>query len=524
RRVVPVETTTSNALVSYDGSGYDWSLESVEARLLVYKKNKSIYEEDIKLTVENFENSSKSLSKLIDCQIVDKCKTGLGYNVVPPPYTGNFMPPKPNMSFSSLKEFTSEPIVIKPIVEKSEAKATEAKPGAPVIDDWVSDSEEENVSQTKIEKKTAKPSFVKIDFVKAKQTNKTNRKTAKQADCKKVNQKQFQNIKPVWNNARPMTNLSKSAHSTVKWPIHKNTTFKNSNFNPRVNTIKDKKINTARPKEVVNAARPKAVVNAVKGNNVNVGNPQIDLQDKGVIDSGCSRHMTENMSYLTNYEEIDRGYVAFGGNPKRGKITGKCTIKTGNLDFENTADPLFSSNSKSSPDAGFKPSGDDEKKIDVKSVFLYGLQQVPRLLYGNLSTYLLDNGFQRGKIDKTLFRRDKGLQGKARRWEFFSVKTSIVTEILKKIILTDVKTASHTYGKSKAFWRQDEDVEEVEVHLYNQLQFWATVKAKTVNDEVQLQALVDGKKVIIIESTVRRDLHLEDDEGVDCLPNATIFE
>ncbi|GJX33643.1 hypothetical protein Tco_0243498 [Tanacetum coccineum] len=55
-------------------------------------------------------------------------------------------------------------------------------------------------------------------------------------------------------------------------------------------------------------------------------------------------------------------------------------------------------------------------------------------------------------------------------------------------------------------------------------QFWAIVKAKTVNREVQLQALVDGKKVIITESTVRRDLHLKDAEGVGCLPNATIFE
>ncbi|GJR53198.1 hypothetical protein Tco_1403719 [Tanacetum coccineum] len=55
-------------------------------------------------------------------------------------------------------------------------------------------------------------------------------------------------------------------------------------------------------------------------------------------------------------------------------------------------------------------------------------------------------------------------------------------------------------------------------------QFWATVKAKTINKEVQLQALVDGKKVIITESTVRRDLQLEDAEGVDCLPNVTIFE
>ncbi|GJZ77929.1 putative ribonuclease H-like domain-containing protein [Tanacetum coccineum] len=65
------------------------------------------------------------------------------------------------------------------------------------------------------------------------------------------------------------------------------------------------------------------------------GNPQMDLQDQGVIDSGCSRHMTGNMSYLTDYEEIDGGYVAFGGNPKGGKITRKGTIKTGNLDFEN---------------------------------------------------------------------------------------------------------------------------------------------------------------------------------------------
>ncbi|GJW92695.1 hypothetical protein Tco_0170248 [Tanacetum coccineum] len=55
-------------------------------------------------------------------------------------------------------------------------------------------------------------------------------------------------------------------------------------------------------------------------------------------------------------------------------------------------------------------------------------------------------------------------------------------------------------------------------------QFWANVKVKTVNGEVQLQALMDGKKIIKTESTMRRDLQLEDAEGVDCLPNATIFE
>ncbi|GJR13512.1 retrovirus-related pol polyprotein from transposon TNT 1-94 [Tanacetum coccineum] len=169
-------------------------LESIKARLLVFKKNESVYEEDIKLTVENFENSSKNLSKLIDCQIVDKCKTGLGYNTIPPPYTGNFMPLKPDSSFSGLEEFTSEPIVIKPVAENSEAKASEAKPkvvrknnGAPIIKDWVSDNEEDDVPQAKIEKKTFKPSFAKIEFVKPKQQKKTARKTVNHVEQNRQN-------------------------------------------------------------------------------------------------------------------------------------------------------------------------------------------------------------------------------------------------------------------------------------------------------------------------------------------------
>nr|GFC14070.1 putative ribonuclease H-like domain-containing protein [Tanacetum cinerariifolium] len=53
------------------------------------------------------------------------------------------------------------------------------------------------------------------------------------------------------------------------------------------------------------------------------GNPQQDLKDKGVIDSGCSWHMTRKMSYLSDFVELNGGYVAIGGNPKGGKIMGK---------------------------------------------------------------------------------------------------------------------------------------------------------------------------------------------------------
>ncbi|GJR53458.1 putative ribonuclease H-like domain-containing protein [Tanacetum coccineum] len=138
------------------------------------------------------------------------------------------------------------------------------------------------------------------------------------------------------NNAGPMKNVINNAYSTSRRPFNKITTANNSNFNKRVNIV-----NVARPNAVVNTARPKAVLSAVKGNKGNVvkasacwvwrpkhkvldhGNPQQDLKDKGVIDSGCSRHMTGNRSYLTDYEEIDGGFVAFGGNSKGGKITGK---------------------------------------------------------------------------------------------------------------------------------------------------------------------------------------------------------
>nr|GEV77840.1 putative ribonuclease H-like domain-containing protein [Tanacetum cinerariifolium] len=91
--------------------------------------------------------------------------------------------------------------------------------------------------------------------------------------------------------------------------------------------VKLKAVNTARPNSVV--------VSDVREN-------QLELQEKGVINSGCSRHMTKNMSYLLEYEEIDGGYVAFGGDPKGGKITGKGKISTDPLrKFDGKADEGF---------------------------------------------------------------------------------------------------------------------------------------------------------------------------------------
>ncbi|GJR07659.1 putative ribonuclease H-like domain-containing protein [Tanacetum coccineum] len=82
--------------------------------------------------------------------------------------------------------------------------------------------------------------------------------------------------------------------------------------------------------KAVNTARPNsAVVDAVKANQ---GHPQ--QEDQGYVDSGCSRHMTGNISYLSDFKKFDGGYVTFGGGAKGGKITSKGTLKTGKLDFE----------------------------------------------------------------------------------------------------------------------------------------------------------------------------------------------
>nr|GEX60091.1 hypothetical protein [Tanacetum cinerariifolium] len=240
RRNVPVESTNSLALVSYDGlGGYDWSdqvkegpnyalmeystsssdseagLKSVEERLEFFKTNESIYSKDInklkfkiqcneitiielrkkletvqrekdsiQLTVEKLKNASKSLNKLIDSQIVGNYKKGLGYNAVLPPHTGLFIPPKPDLSYISLEEFTSEPAV-----ETLNAKTSEKLPevvkkdnGAPIIKDWQSDDKDEIVPQPKIEKKIVQASVAKVEFVKPKQQSQNARKTVKDVE------------------------------------------------------------------------------------------------------------------------------------------------------------------------------------------------------------------------------------------------------------------------------------------------------------------------------------------------------
>nr|GEU66874.1 hypothetical protein [Tanacetum cinerariifolium] len=122
-------------------------------------------------------------------------------------------------------------------------------------------------------------------------------------------------VKPIFSMTRPK--LASRAVSKYKSPLRRHLpcclSLNSSNSPPRV---------TAANASTVSAAQDK------KGT---WGNLQQALRDKGVIDNGCSRHMTGNMSYLFDFEELNGGYVAFRGNPKGGKITGKGKVDKGFL-------------------------------------------------------------------------------------------------------------------------------------------------------------------------------------------------
>nr|GEV99855.1 hypothetical protein [Tanacetum cinerariifolium] len=194
-----------------------------------------------------------------------------GYHVVPPPYTGTFMPPKPNLVFNDVPNgvetkhpaFTVKLNPTKPDRDLSHIN----RPSAPIIEDWVSDSEDE--SETKLPQNV--PSFVQS----------TEQVKSPRPSVQHVTRPRH---------AKPIVTKT---NSPTRRHINHSSSPKASNSPLRVTAVKA------------------SVVNAAQG-----------LQGKW------------NMSYLFDFEELNGGYVAFGGNPKGGKISRKGKIKTGKLDFK----------------------------------------------------------------------------------------------------------------------------------------------------------------------------------------------
>ncbi|GJY00075.1 hypothetical protein Tco_0357093 [Tanacetum coccineum] len=130
--------------------------------------------------------------------------------------------------------------------------------------------------------------------------------------------------KPAVHSAKSMSHFAKQAQSTAQRPFYKQITL-TSRY---VNTVM-RHYRTERPRAGNTARSYTRPVNTVRAKR---GKPLMD--DKGFVDSGCSRHMTGDIAYLSDFKEFDRGYVTFRGGAHGGRISSKGTLKTDSLDFE----------------------------------------------------------------------------------------------------------------------------------------------------------------------------------------------
>nr|GEY88267.1 hypothetical protein [Tanacetum cinerariifolium] len=253
-----------------------------------------------------------------------------GYHAVPPPMTETFMPPKPDLVFHTPHSDKNEHLAFN--VQLSLTKPEQdlpSRPSAPIIEDWVSDSEEEDMPQVTKDV----PSFAQSpELVKSpRQSGLISPPPIKLAQKSYASRDFHKHHAPMNHSKFPLHKVSVAAPSKSK-PILTTAARTVSAIKPKFSKTRPNiapyvvsksksplrrpfirhpspKPNISPPR--VTTVKPSAV-SAAQHNHGKKGNPQQALKDEGVIDSGCSRHMIGNMSYLSNFKELNGGYVAFG--------------------------------------------------------------------------------------------------------------------------------------------------------------------------------------------------------------------
>nr|GEX02364.1 hypothetical protein [Tanacetum cinerariifolium] len=206
---------------------------------------------------------------------------------------------------------------------------------------------------------------------------------------------------------------------------------------------------------------------------------RFDYNDALGRSNGCSRHMTGNVSYLSDFKELNGGYIAFGGNPKGGNISGKGKIRTGKLDFD---DVYFVKELKLNL---FSVPDDHQVLLRVpRENNMYNVN-LKNIVPSRDLTYLFakatldeSNLWHRrlGHINfKTMNKLVEGefifflvLQVKQKKDRIFISQDKYVAEILRKFGLTDGKLASTPIDTEKPLLK-DPDGEDVDVHTYRSM-------------------------------------------------------
>ncbi|GJU89086.1 putative ribonuclease H-like domain-containing protein [Tanacetum coccineum] len=351
------EDTSSKAMLAIDGVGFDWSdmaeeqvqqnmalmafsnskfnqteftaatykrgLATVEEQLVTYRKNEVLFSEEvtvlkrevdckdyeinvlkiefekvkqekegIEFKIKKFDNASKSLDKLLGSQITDKSKKGLGYNE---PEFKSYGPRDSNLesnidkkSYNS-KENTDDSL-IKEQVSKNENSSI--------------------VSPLNVDKETIFPADKKIEFVKPKNNEKPVKKSVKYAE--------------MYRSQSPRLILSGPEQLILL--VH---------IQHQLMLLGQKGSMLLRPQHVRFGDLQDLMVHHLFSREITT---LIHEADPRFVDSGCSRHMIGNITYLSDFKEFNRGYVTFGGGTHGGKISSKGTLKTDCLDFEDLPD------------------------------------------------------------------------------------------------------------------------------------------------------------------------------------------
>ncbi|GJX86150.1 putative ribonuclease H-like domain-containing protein [Tanacetum coccineum] len=328
------EDTSSKAMLAIDGVGFDWSdmaEEQVQTNMALMAF----------LNFEKFDKASKDLDKLLGSQITNKGKKGLGYSAVPPPHPLIYNRPKKfDLSYYGLDEF-KEPEFKAYGSEVSEQESN-------VVCDKKSDDSKENSDESLVE--IVKPKNHEKPVEKSVR-NMTPRAVLLKTGLKPLNIVRAVNTghpKPAVHSAKSMSHFSKQAQSTAQRPFYKQTALTRKYVHTAMRyylTERPRAGNTARsytgPVDAVRAKR----VNAVKTSacwvwrSTKPNGASLAFKRHNYIDArGISKHMTENIDYLSDFKEFDGGYVTFGRGAHGGRISNKGTLKTDSLDFEDLPD------------------------------------------------------------------------------------------------------------------------------------------------------------------------------------------
>ncbi|GJR95364.1 putative ribonuclease H-like domain-containing protein [Tanacetum coccineum] len=257
--------------------------------------------EGVDFKIAKFDKSAKDLNEMLESQITDKSKKGVGYNVVPSPHPLILNRPTTlDLSYSGLEEFkepeentddsleqhqmtdTETSSFESPLkvdkdwkekffypanhVSEVEPKKVRKNNDAPIIEDWVSDDEDEVESPVVVKKKTVIPTAAKIE-------------------------------KPVRKPVRYAEMYSAHKHMAPRAVLMK-TGLKSFNTVRHVDIVRS-----------VNIGRPFSTARIFDQQLITQGKSNSQLNDKGFVDSGCSRHMTGNIAHLSDFKDFDGGFM-----------------------------------------------------------------------------------------------------------------------------------------------------------------------------------------------------------------------